>query len=178
MPTKLSRRQFVSITLALGSVYRLPLAAASGDQSRTLKLHNTHTGESLTTTYHSHNGYQSNALTQLNHLLRDHRQNAVHEIDPALFDQLWDIQSMLGDTQIIEIISGYRTRKTNNGLRAKSQSVAKYSYHTQGRAIDFRLPGVPTWQVRNIAQHLKSGGVGYYEKSDFVHIDTGPYRAW
>lgn len=178
MPTSSSRRQFVSSAAALGCVYLLPSAKVIGSQARQLTLHNSHTGESLETTYYTSEGYQTTALKELNHLLRDHRQNASHKIDPALFDQLWNIQSLLGDTQSIEIISGYRTRKTNSVLRQKSKSVAKYSYHTQGRAIDFRLPGIPTLQVRNVAQHLKSGGVGYYERSNFIHIDTGPYRSW
>ncbi len=178
MPTSSSRRQFVSSALVLGSVYLLPSANVSGSQTRKLALHNTHTGESLETTYRTPAGYQATALKELNHILRDHRQNASHKIDPALFDQLWNIQRLLGDTQSIEIISGYRTRKTNSGLRQKSKSVAKYSYHTQGRAIDFRLPGIPTLEVRNVAQHLKYGGVGYYRKSNFIHIDTGPYRTW
>ena len=99
-------------------------------------------------------------------------------MDPALFDQLWQIQRLLEDDATVEIISGFRTKKTNNMLRGRSSGVAKNSYHQKGQAIDFRLPAVPTKQVRNVAIHLQNGGVGYYRKSNFIHIDSGPIRAW
>ncbi len=176
MQTSTQRRQFITRACGLGSLCLLPtLAKANG---RTLKLHNIHTGESIVSEYTNADGYDKDALKDLNHLLRDHRQNIAKDMDPALFDQLWQIQQLLGDTESIEIISGYRTRKTNNMLRAESKQVASNSYHPKGRAIDFRFPKVPIWQVRNVAWHIKAGGVGYYERSNFVHIDTGPHRKW
>ena len=179
MQSTYSRRQFIAQGLGLGGACLLPTLSRADDQDvRQLSLHSTHTGESLTVTYFQHGGYDRNSLQQLNTLLRDHRQNVTKEMDPALFDQLWQIQRVLEDDATVEIISGFRTKKTNNMLRGRSSGVAKNSYHQKGQAIDFRLPAVPTKQVRNVAIHLQNGGVGYYRKSNFIHIDSGPIRAW
>ena len=99
-------------------------------------------------------------------------------MDRALFDQISQIQSLLGTQAEVQIISGYRSPATNEALRSKSSGVAKKSYHMLGKAIDFRLDGVKLSHVREAAISLKAGGVGYYAKSDFVHIDTGPARQW
>ncbi|MEE9334800.1 MAG: DUF882 domain-containing protein [Granulosicoccaceae bacterium] len=174
-----SRRRFVTQGLGLGGACLLPtLSQADNQEARKLSLHSTHTGESLTVTYFQYGGYDRDSLQQLNTLLRDHRQNVSTRMDPALFDQLWHIQQLLQDDGSVEIISGFRTTKTNNMLRRSSSGVASNSYHPKGQAIDFRLPAVSTQQVRNVALHLQNGGVGYYRKSNFVHIDSGPIRAW
>ncbi len=179
MQSTYSRRRFIAQGLGLGGACLLPtLSRADNHEIRQLSLHSTHTGESLSVAYFQGNNYDSEALQQLNTLLRDHRQNATTKMDPALFDQLWQIQQLLEDDSSIEIISGYRTKKTNKLLRGRSNGVAKNSFHQKGKAIDFRLPDVPTKQIRNVAIHLKNGGVGYYPKSDFVHIDSGPIRTW
>lgn len=179
MQSTYSRRRFIAQGLGLGGACLLPaLSRANNQASRQLSLHSTHTGESLTVVYFQHGGYDRNSLQQLNTLLRDHRQNVATEMDPTLFDQLWQIQQLLEDDRSVEIISGFRTKKTNNMLRGRSSGVARNSYHRKGKAIDFRLPAVPTKQVRNVAIHLQNGGVGYYRKSNFIHIDSGPIRAW
>jgi len=56
--------------------------------------------------------------------------------------------------------------------------VAKKSLHMQGRAADIRLPGVELKHLRLAALDLKDGGVGYYPKSNFIHVDTGRPRFW
>jgi len=179
MRSQYSRRDILALGLGLGGASLLPsIASAQTGEDRALTLHNSHTGESLTTTYLINGNYNYAALGELNKLLRDHRQNASTEMDPVLFEQLWLIQRLLQDDSSIEIISGYRTAKTNRMLRAKSKGVAKNSYHPKGQAIDFRIPGVSTDQIRNVATHLQIGGVGYYRRSNFVHIDTGPHRSW
>ena len=179
MQTRYSRRRFIAQGLGFGGACLLPsLSWASNQDVRQLSLHSTHTGERLTVDYYQHGGYDRDALAQLNTLLRDHRQNKATEMDPALFDQLWQIQYALRDNSSIEIISGFRTTKTNNMLRSKSSGVAKNSYHPKGQAIDFRLPNVDTKRVHSVAMQLQNGGVGYYPKSNFIHIDSGPVRAW
>ena len=47
-----------------------------------------------------------------------------------------------------------------------------------GRAIDIRLPGVRPSELYQAALTMKAGGVGYYPRSGFVHLDTGPVRTW
>ena len=179
MQTRYSRRRFIAQSIGFGGACLLPaLSQAEAKEVRQLSLHSTHTGERLTVAYFQHTGYDRDSLQQLNTLLRDHRQNEATEMDPTLFDQLWCIQQVLEDHGSIEIISGFRTTKTNNMLRGKSSGVAKNSYHPKGQAIDFRLPAISTKQVRNVALHLQTGGVGYYRDSNFVHIDSGPVRAW
>ena len=75
-------------------------------------------------------------------------------------------------------ISGYRSLATNHKLRSKGSGIAKRSLHMQGRAIDIRLPSSRLADLQNTAKALKLGGVGYFEKSDFIHIDTGRVRYW
>jgi uncharacterized protein YcbK (DUF882 family) len=76
------------------------------------------------------------------------------------------------------VISGYRSPQTNATLRRHSSGVAEHSLHLQGRAIDVRLPGVPTERLRGLALAMGRGGVGYYAQSDFVHLDNGRVRYW
>jgi uncharacterized protein YcbK (DUF882 family) len=76
------------------------------------------------------------------------------------------------------VISSYRSPETNKYLRSKSNGVARKSQHLLGKAIDVRLRGLETRKLRDTALELKLGGVGYYEKSDFVHVDTGRVRRW
>jgi len=63
-------------------------------------------------------------------------------------------------------------------LNKKSSGVAKKSLHMQGRAIDIRLPGRQLASLQQAAMSLHAGGVGYYSRSDFIHIDTGRVRSW
>ncbi|EEX66577.1 lipoprotein putative [Vibrio metoecus] len=99
-------------------------------------------------------------------------------MDKVLFDQLSEIQFLLGTQAEVHIVSGYRSPATNKQLRSKSKGVAKKSYHMSGQAIDFRLDGVSLKKIREAAISLQAGGVGYYPKSRFIHIDTGPVRQW
>ena len=99
-------------------------------------------------------------------------------MDTKLFDQMYLLQQTTGVNGSFQIISAYRSPATNEKLRAKSNGVAKRSLHMQGRAIDIRLPGCDLKNLRNAALDLKAGGVGYYAKSNFIHIDTGRVRRW
>ena len=99
-------------------------------------------------------------------------------MDPKLLDILYDLRGQLGSNETYEVISAYRSQKTNEMLRGKSGGVARNSQHLLGNAIDVRLRGVPTAELRDTALEMRRGGVGYYEKSDFVHIDTGRVRRW
>lgn len=155
------------------------LPAEAVVEKQHLSFSHTHTGEALSLVYKQKGRYLPEALQQVNHLLRDFRTEETHPIDPALLDILYTLQQSSSGQGRIEIISGYRSPKTNNMLRGKSSGgVAKRSLHMLGKAIDIRLTGMDTRELRNTALKLKQGGVGYYRRSDFVHIDTGRVRAW
>lgn len=145
---------------------------------KVLALHNTHTGDRLNLTYFERGRYIKDALHEINHLFRDYHDGTVHPIDPALLDQLYDLKHTLEVRKPFHIVSGYRSPATNADLRKHSDGVAKNSLHMEGRAIDIRIEGLDTRRIRNAALAMGRGGVGYYERSDFVHLDTGSVRTW
>ncbi|HLF30136.1 MAG TPA: DUF882 domain-containing protein, partial [Xanthomonadales bacterium] len=108
----------------------------------------------------------------------DWRDATQVEIDPQLLDILWQIQQQSGNDGVFEVISAYRSSQTNAMLRQTSSGVAQASQHVLGKAIDVRLRGMDTAQLRDTARELQLGGVGYYAASDFVHIDSGRPRYW
>jgi uncharacterized protein YcbK (DUF882 family) len=152
-------------------------AAANGD-TRTLTFFHTHTKESATVTFRRNGQYDEQALRQLNWFLRDWRMEKPAQMDPRLFDILWEVYRESGSSQPIHIISAYRSPETNGALRRRSSGVAEHSQHMLGKAMDIRLPDVDTARLRAIAMRMQYGGVGYYSSSAFVHVDTGNVRAW
>jgi uncharacterized protein YcbK (DUF882 family) len=146
-----------------------------------LRFYHTHTGERLDIVYRRGDQYIPEALDELDHYLRDHRTGDVRHFDPRLFDLLNDLTASLGDSGgEIDVICGYRTPRSNEFLRTRSPhtGVAQHSLHIQAQAIDIRLPGIPTSELRDAALRLHRGGVGYYRRSDFVHVDVGRVRQW
>jgi uncharacterized protein YcbK (DUF882 family) len=146
-----------------------------------LRLANLHTGETLDIVYRIGNMYVPEALEKLNYFLRDRHTQDVVDYSPKEFDVLHALMSRLGRVNgLIDVVCGYRTPETNEALREASRKsgVAEHSQHMEGHAIDLRIPGVSTVQVRNAALSLRAGGVGYYPVSQFVHVDVGPVREW
>jgi uncharacterized protein YcbK (DUF882 family) len=146
-----------------------------------LKMTNLHTGEDLDIVYRIGDTYLPEALDKLNYFLRDHNTQDVSSYDPKEFDVLHAMLARLGRlNSVINIVCGYRTPETNAALRKNSPQtgVAEHSQHMEGHAIDLRVPGVTTVQLRNAALSLRAGGVGYYPVSQFVHVDVGPVREW
>lgn len=161
--------------MSLGNGKALPLGRFD---ARFVSFQNTHTGESTKLTYWEQGKYLPDALAEINKVLRDHRTNDVTRMDPKLMDQLFVLRQKLDTNQPFQIISGYRSPRTNAMLRAKGRGVARRSLHTTGQAIDIRVAGRSLSQVRLAALSLSAGGVGYYPKSQFVHLDTGRIRRW
>lgn len=179
---RVSRRNFlrgvligVPAAVALGGPGR---ALASALETRSLELVNTHTAESLKADYFLGGRYCEQSLFALNHLLRDFRTGDVAPIDPQLFDLLHGAAVLAGKEPRFEVISGFRSPATNAMLNGRSNGVAKRSLHMEGRAIDVRLQGYRTDGLRDLALSMQAGGVGFYRKSDFVHLDTGRVRTW
>jgi uncharacterized protein YcbK (DUF882 family) len=150
----------------------------AAENHRQLDFYHTHTGESLSIVYHDGENYNPAALEQINQFLGDFRSRTVHSIDPATLDILFKLRTELGSEESFEIISAYRSPETNAMLRQQGRSVAKRSMHMEGKAIDVRLRGVDTAHLRDAALKLQLGGVGYYQESDFVHVDSGRVRTW
>jgi uncharacterized protein YcbK (DUF882 family) len=152
--------------------------SASTDEHH-LRLYHTHTGERIDIIYRRGDQYLPEAEEKLDHFLRDHRTGDVKHYDPRVLDFLSDLAAAVGHANgEIDIICGYRTSWSNEFLRARSAGVAKNSQHMQAHAIDIRIPGVDTLKLRNAALALGRGGVGYYPRSGFVHVDTGRVRTW
>lgn len=152
--------------------------ARVGHQSWRVSFVQAHTGESFNGVYRVGNRYLPEAFEKLNYVLRDFRTGEVFPMDPRVVDILSMVQSRAKSSDPFQILSAYRSPKTNNNLSKASRGVAKNSFHMYGQALDIRNPNVSTKRLRNIAQSLKAGGVGYYPKSSFVHIDTGTVRSW
>jgi uncharacterized protein YcbK (DUF882 family) len=179
----LVRRRLLRSVVALVPLVAVPglLRAAplrDSAEARRLAFYHTHTGETLDVVYSERGSYLPDALAEIHHLCRDFRTGDTHPIDPGLLDLLHEVRAATGHTGRFEIISAYRSPATNRMLANRSTGVADHSLHLQGQAMDVRLPGVRTADLRRVALQLGGGGVGYYPESDFVHIDTGRVRSW
>ncbi|WP_047678909.1 MULTISPECIES: YcbK family protein [Xenorhabdus] len=176
-----NRRKWLGVgmvALGLGLLPQRALATLTTLRPRSLHIDNLHTGETIKTEFFDGQQYNKSELARLNYLFRDYRQNEIKTIDPKLFDQIYLLQMMMGINKSVQLISGYRSLKTNNMLRHKSSGVAKHSYHTRGQAMDFHIDGVELTHICKAALKMRAGGVGFYPKSNFIHIDTGPVRTW
>jgi uncharacterized protein YcbK (DUF882 family) len=152
--------------------------AAANVPERSVAFFNTHTGERLRVTYWERGRYIDESLAEINQILRDHRANEVQPIDTTLLDLLFTLRNKLESREPFHVISGYRSARTNLALQAAGSGVAGNSLHCVGKAIDIRMPGRELWALHRAAVALKVGGVGYYPKSDFVHVDVGRVRYW
>ena len=177
----LGRRRLLGLGLAAAASSLVPATSwasqgPAGD--RALTLYNTHTDEKLSATYFRGSSFDTGALKDINHILRDFRTGDVHPIDLQLLDLLTELHRKTGSKQPFQIISGYRSPKTNSMLSAESNGVAKRSMHLDGKAIDIRLSDVKLQDLHATAVGMKRGGVGMYVASNFVHVDTGRVRYW
>jgi uncharacterized protein YcbK (DUF882 family) len=169
----------LAFTLLPAIPARAGVATVSPDPEYRLRLFHTHTGERIDIVYRRGDDYVPGALAQLDEYLRDHRTGDVHHYDPRVFDLLHDLNATLGrPNSEIDIVCGYRTPWSNEFLRTHGHGVAMHSLHMQAMAIDIRMPGISTSRLRDAALSLHRGGVGYYEKSGFVHVDVGRVRRW
>jgi uncharacterized protein YcbK (DUF882 family) len=181
--THLLRRDFLKLGLVVTGAVLNPFSAQAAFDSRPkiekqLAFYNTHTGERLHADFCRNGKYDIEALTKINHILRDHRSGEIKAIDVQLLELLHAISIKTKSQTPFHVISGYRSPTTNKSLRKKKKGVASGSMHMLGKAIDIRIPGFSTRQLRYLARKMKGGGVGYYPKSDFVHVDIGRVRYW
>jgi len=178
-PKDKQRRGILKTLLGTSLVSLLPSAGQTietGD--RRLSFYHTHTDKELDVTYARDGRRIESALTEVNEFLVDFRTGDVTTIDPNLLDLLYDLRESLDSDGVYEVISAYRSPATNEMLRNRSSGVARNSQHLLGTAIDVRLAGVELTSLRDTAIAMQRGGVGYYEASNFLHIDTGRVRRW
>lgn len=153
------------------------LALPSGGAHRVYFRH-AHTGESFNGVYRVGDKYLPEAFDQITHILRDSRNGETFPIDPRTIDIIYVVQRMLEANEPFQVLSGYRSPRTNAMLARVSYGVARHSLHMTGQAIDVRMEGMTADSIRNAATSLHAGGVGYYPKSNFVHMDSGNFRTW
>ncbi|MBV8453871.1 MAG: YcbK family protein [Deltaproteobacteria bacterium] len=146
--------------------------------SRALSFYNVHTGETLKTVYFDRGAYLPDALLGVDYFFRDFRTNQVKAIDPRLLDLLHRINQALDTSQPFNLISGYRSPETNAWLANQSEGVARHSLHMYGMASDINVQGRSLALLQMVALAMRGGGVGYYPRSNFVHVDTGRVRRW
>ena len=173
-----TRRRFLGAVGSGGFAAVAPVLVEASSRERSLELKNLHTGEVLRVTFDRDASPDAATLAKLQHLLRDYRVDEEHAMDPALYGILCDLAEAAGYPARYEVISGYRSPRTNKKLRDAGHAVAEHSQHMEGRAIDVRLVGCDLVKLRDVALAAKRGGVGYYPSSNFVHVDTGRVRTW
>jgi uncharacterized protein YcbK (DUF882 family) len=156
----------------------LPEEAAAARGERQLLLHSRALQEEVRIVYFADGRYLPEGLDAAKRIFRDRRNDAQVEIDPQLLDLLWAVQRRLAPAASMEVVCGYRSPETNAQLRRERRGVASNSYHMYGQAVDLRIPSCPLRTLHRVATGLEAGGVGYYPRSNFVHLDTGPPRAW
>lgn len=185
--TPIRRRCFLKALggTMLGSAVAIPQVAsavtvksAQLPMERTLALENLHTGDQIQAAFWTPEGYQADVLQSFNQALRDHRADLTTDMDIRLLEMLSALSRRVDAKAPIQVISAYRSPQTNEMLRRKGHKVAKRSYHMKGQAVDIRIPGVELRDLHRAALSLKRGGVGFYGRSNFVHVDVGPVRRW
>ena len=188
--SKCSRRSFFGLLgggLVGGLAFTsMPTRAFAGSFSRSIldsgkrsiSLRQIHTGETFSGVYRIGDEYIYEAFEHINALMRDFRTGDVYPVDPRLIDILWRLNQKSDSKYPFQVLSGYRSPRTNLKLARDSSGVATNSYHMSGQAVDIRLPYFNTGELKNLAVKLRAGGVGYYPKSDFIHVDTGEFRTW
>ena len=179
-----TRRSFlktsvVGLLLIGGRLLRPSVARADELPDGELTFVNVHTNERLRVRYRDDAGnYDLTALDEVNHVLRCHHTGEVAAIDVRMLEHVNLVHKAVNGVGEIHVISGYRSPEYNAQLVKRSRRVAQHSLHIQGQALDFYIPGSETRELRHAALKLQYGGVGFYPRSKFIHLDCGPFRTW
>lgn len=180
----MSRRDAMKLGLAGILGLSLPMIGTSGEAQAynngawKVNIKHAHTGERFSGVYRVGDKYLPDVFEKLNYMLRDYKTDEAFPMDPRVLDIASMVQAKTRRKDPLQILSAYRCPKTNAAMRARRGGVAKNSFHMYGQALDIRMPGYSTRALREHARGLKAGGVGFYPRSDFIHIDTGQVRSW
>lgn len=177
---QLGRRRFLGIGLvAAAAMAPIPgWAKTALRKERALSFFHAHTGERLKAVYFADGRYLPDVLKQINYILRDYHTNEIKPVSPALLDLLHALGQRLGTGDTFEVLSAYRSAETNALLSRSTRGVAKHSLHIEAKAIDIMVPGIRARDVARTARDMQVGGVGYYPRRSFVHVDIGDVRTW
>ena len=174
-----TRRNFLAFSVfAAAAIVSRPSLVQAHAGERAISLLNTHTGESVKAVFWADGAFVDDGLGEISRLMRDYRTDDVIPIDPRLVDLLYRLRRKVGVQRPFHVVSGYRSPVTNAILRKNNKGVAKNSYHMSGMAVDTYLPKVELRTLQRAALSLRAGGVGYYPKTGFVHLDSGRVRSW
>jgi hypothetical protein len=92
-----------------------------------------------------------------------------HPINARLLRQLAVVSDHFGGRRV-HVISGFRPFRRGQWT--------PHSNHNVGRAMDFRVEGVPNRVLRDFCRTLPQTGCGYYPRSVFVHMDVREESAY
>ena len=173
-----SRRRLLGAAVAVTVAGITAPVPAVSFAPRSVSLYNIHTGEWLRTVYWADGHYIREAVRDINWILRDHHTDEIRAMDAGVLDLLGMLRERLDTNDPFLVVCGYRSPTTNSRLYVQHEGVAKRSYHIKGMAVDLRSERRDLSQIRDAALSLRCGGVGYYPRSDFVHVDCGPIRRW
>ena len=175
----LLKTSVVGLLLLGGRLLRPSVARANELPDGELAFFNVHTDERLRVRYRDDAGnYDLTALDEVNHILRCHHTGEVSAIDVRVLEHVNLVQKAVDGAGEIHVISGYRSPEYNAQLVKRSRRVARHSLHIEGQALDFYIPGVEPRELRHAALKLQYGGVGFYPRKNFIHLDCGPFRTW
>ncbi|HTV44379.1 MAG TPA: DUF882 domain-containing protein [Stellaceae bacterium] len=174
----LSRRRLLGAATAVAAVGLVKPASAVSFAPRSVSLYNVHTGEWLRTVYWADGHYIREAVRDINWILRDHDSGEIRPMNAGVLDVLGMLRRRLDTNAPFLVVCGYRSPSTNYRLWLEGAGVARHSYHIKGMAVDLRIEGRSLEEVRDAALGLRGGGVGYYPRADFIHVDCGPVRHW
>ncbi len=180
----LSRRSVLKggLTLSMSALISVasfkPALALPGNGLYNVSFSNQRSGETFSGVYRVGDKYLPEAFERINYVMRDVRADEVFPMDPRVIDIIALVHKHLQADEPYTMLSGYRSPNTNAALRSNGEGVAKRSLHMSGQAIDVRLGEISARNIREAAVHLGAGGVGYYPKSGFVHMDSGAFRTW
>lgn len=172
-------RKITALITASTMLLSMALPAQAAEE-RSLKFYFVNTKERIEIVYKRNGRYIPAALKKLNWFLRDWRREEATKIDPRLLDLVWSVYQQMDTREAINVVSAFRSPKTNSMLRSRSRGVAKNSQHTLGKAMDFFIPGTDLAELRAVGLRMEVGGIGFYPSSGspFVHMDTGGVRHW
>jgi uncharacterized protein YcbK (DUF882 family) len=174
------RRSFLFFAAAIGTalMVRPDMSSAAESASRIIALNSCWSDESFVGPFFERGKYLPDALTEINHLFRDRHNNDIRQIDVRLLDLLYAFKERTRYRSSFEVVCGYRSAATNRQLRKKNRHVAKESRHIIGQAVDVRFCGLSLDEAHEVALAMRAGGVGYYPRQNFIHLDVGPVRSW